>query len=1130
MDFTRRAKPLLSLPESRRASDFFRPVTTAAYGTNIPLVIGQQRVPTTVIRDGRTAGAVTGQPIDKLTRYGLCEGPILSIGKMFADQGQAVEIAQSVGANGHFTGPIPWVGVTSPSDPNASPESRSFEVSTDITLAGADASYITYGQEPQTPQTAAGQLATHTDCHVCTTGSYPNAKQYMVLWSYATGGISLYSRPEGGAWAFVSTITSATVNASVKPVAGALPQPRVAAVGDLVHVVWSRLDNGAEPVQVCHAWSTNAGATWTIGQSLTTVTKASAIGVWKLQLAMHASGEVWVCFQKRNVVANPAIFSNNTMGACVGFLPSTATASTAWILPDTASRPGCPGLQGEMSVLDPVGGNSVIPLSKQMLRAPSILPLGAGRAMLSAVYVPANSMTMQALVVAPIKADTLVRWDLPAAAFQLVQGDTDPHSNVASLPWLNANSYLTKSLGWLPQSPTVSDGFGTYTNPLYDYGNEGSTQILWTASATLAVLVNHSPKQYPSDLYRGLQDNVPGDAAATPAGHPDRLGWGEWRVHWATFTAWSITWVQTNILNNVDAGKVGYMASAFCNGNGQLFVTMGMPAAVRGGTYWECYSAPRMRMVMLSTTTQAMTEWLDYWPASGPQNSVGYQFWAQNGEAVAIWRENEEGDTSAENGVRNIYRSSGFGDVLPSQIVQRLLSGDRLRGLDIRWLDFDSITWGKFDDYCKAMGIRFSLQLTSAEAAWPLCCNILESANAVPFRSQGLLKVFVRETASITGNGHTYTPLPEHAASCVTIPERDLRETIQVDAEGSDALWNRLSVGWKNRSRSYADQTTVIQDEGSVSRRGVIDAAACDWHWIVDEQTALTCSWLRLRHRQRTGRTYSLAVSQKYMLHEVGDIVTAGAGQVPMRTMRLLEVSEPDAYGWIELVAEDVVVSSTSIAPPGATSGSASASVVIASPVNLPIIFVALIGGLLQVWCLLSGPSGWRGCAVQQSWDAAAWETVGSCITPSPTGHLIQDMSRLRVRPGLRVHPGLLAGSADFALADYSEGTALPPWPAWGDYLAGNPGALLWVGGELIAYAVESDNGVDQAQCSVLRRGLYGTAKGPHSILTRVGAVTDSAFRWPVPAGHGGRTCYWRFPSFGEDPADVATYSVEIPA
>jgi hypothetical protein len=126
------------------------------------------------------------------------------------------------------------------------------------------------------------------------------------------------------------------------------------------------------------------------------------------------------------------------------------------------------------------------------------------------------------------------------------------------------------------------------------------------------------------------------------------------------------------------------------------------------------------------------------------------------------------------------------------------------------------------------------------------------------------------------------------------------------------------------------------------------------------------------------------------------------------------------------------------------------------------------------------------------------------------------------------VHPGLRVGVADYGLADFGE-SIVPPWPMWTDYLAGNPGALLWVDGELMAYATESDDG-QVAQCSVLRRGLYGTTCGPHPILSRVGAVTNDAFQWPLPPGSEGRTCYWRFPCPTEDPAAVTVYTVEIPA
>lgn len=723
------------------------------------------------------------------------------------------------------------------------------------------------------------------------------------------------------------------------------------------------------------------------------------------------------------------------------------------------------------------------------------MPLGSGKALLSATYMDSNGAIQCYLLVLPIVAGTNVEWDLPAGAF--------------SWPWEGPASKNTAEIGWLQSNGFAGQLLDYAPSAAYDLLNDASTQLIDLGSGAFGVLV--------------LKNR------------------GNWNGYYPTFTAenhamggvWALpfgTWSGTAIAWTVGLATAwqdsGFLAHAFYNGNGEIYIAMGK----RDDTDSEVgdidaadYRTRRLSLVMVQPGQTIPKQVWTYSPGTALNNSIMYQFWAGNGDVLTSVRENEDLVATYTVGIRRVVQFSGYGDVLPSVICKRLLADD-IRGLNIKGVVFDSVTWGQFDNYCQAMGIKFSLVLTSQQAAWPLVCDILESAGAMPYRSEGMIKVCARETAAITANGATYTPLWNTG---VVIDPRDLRDGITVERPAIDSAWNSLRVTWKNRQRAYADEPYQLEDAGSVSRKGRIPASAVDWPWICDPQVAAVCTWLRLTQPRR-GLSYRFALPQKYMLHEVGDIVTISfPGTLAATKVRILSMEEEDG-DWIECTAEDAPITGLVIRPPRGGSGSSGATVQTPTPINLPILFVALIGGLLQVWCLLSwAPSG-SGCAVWQSWDATSWVQVGTCTTPSPTGHLVQDMARLRVQPGLRCRPGLKVAVADFATADFAECALVPPVPTWTGFLAGDLGSLLWVNGELMAYALESDAG-SIASCSMLRRGLYGTAVGKHPILARVGAVTAAAWTMGVPPGREGQTCYFRFPAPGESLASVPTYSVEIP-
>lgn len=1110
MDLSRRAPNPTPTAEARRIADLYRPITTANYGTARPIVIGQQRCPSTILRDGRKAAALRPWiPSDEQGKalYGLCEAPVASIPREISNETGQTNPGFQPNVAAHVTYPLAYVAVAPPAAADEALPDRSYEVSSDIPIAGTGiGAYISTGSHQH--QAADGTAAFHEDAfglpanfvsefHCCYTGSGSTLARWMVVYNRAANSIAVYMNPLGGQGGDGQyLICDGTVNNALRPQAGAMVQPRIAAAGDKVHVVWSVLDNAGSPVQIAHVWTANGGASWTVGQSLSMASRSNTTGVWKLGVYLHSSGEVWVSFQRRSGInpdhSLPTICSK---GVVVGYLSPSATAVTAWTIP--TSSVGDSVSFGELCVFNSLDGTYPSgTLNNYRLRGGSIMPLGNGRALLSATYIP-KDMTygLVQLVVAPIISDTEVHWDLPPGAFTL--WGTTLTKNIASISWLNPSGYPSQGLGWKP-----------YVQ--YDGNNEGHTQIIDAGGGLFGVLVL---KQYGNwngkDRTQSAENHSMGGIWS--------IAWGQWNG--STF-AWTLplanSWQDT-----------GFLAHAFYNGNGQVYIAMGKrddEGSPVGDTDAVDYRTRRLAMVMLTPGLLSAKQVWTYAPATQLNNSLMYQIWAGNATALVSVRENEDLFTNYTVGIREVAQFDGKGDVLPSVICQRLLAADP-RGLSIKGLVFDSVTWGIFDNYCRAMGIKFSLVLTSQQSAWPLVCDILESANAFPYRSEGMLKVAVRETASLTANGATFTPIWDTG---VVIDPRDFRDGVATELPPMEEEWNSLRVTWKNRQRAYADEPYQLEDAGSVARRGRIPASAVDWPWICDGQVAAVCAWLRLS-RQRRGTVYRFALPQKHMLHEVADIVTVSfPGVLSARKVRLLSMEEEDG-DWIECTAEDAPDAGAVIRPPrGGSTASGGGTVITPTPINLPILFVALIGGLLQVWCLLSwAPSG-SGCAVWQSWDGSNWAQVGACTTPSPTGHLVQDMARLRVQPGLRCRPGLRVGVADFATADYSECSLVPPVPTWTGFQAGEPGSLLWVNGELMAYALESHAG-SIASCSMLRRGLYGTVVGKHPILARVGAVTDAAWTMPVPPGREGQTCYFRFLAPGESLAVVPTYSVEIP-
>lgn len=473
-------------------------------------------------------------------------------------------------------------------------------------------------------------------------------------------------------------------------------------------------------------------------------------------------------------------------------------------------------------------------------------------------------------------------------------------------------------------------------------------------------------------------------------------------------------------------------------------------------------------------------------------------------------------------------------DVLPGDLI-RVVMTDRTRGARMDATLFDVDTWARFDDYCSAMGIWFSLSQVEQSSALAMAAEIAESANAILYWSAGLWKIAVRETATVTGNGATYTPRAEHATSCATIRAADLRAGITIQRTPMADRKNSLPITYKDRSRNYQDVSIDLRDEASYQQFGERKAQSVSWPWITRADVANICGKLRLRRAVRSLNTYTFDVSSKYLLLEQCDIVTISdpAGGISARTVRITRIEESGS--WISITAEDAFVAVAPESIPGPSIPEPFPTL-IAPAVNPPIVFAApasLTGVGPEIWALLSWPDGSAGARVQASLDGGTtWAEAGVCTAESPTGWLLAGAESLTPRTDLVPHYGLVPSLFDrITLADLSESGQTFPAPVGTQWMDATPGALLWIDGELVAYRRLVSGLPDQ-----LIHGCHGTTPSQHPLPSRIGAVTSAAFRWVPPTGSGGVSARLRFVSLGapshldQVPSAGSTITISIPA
>jgi hypothetical protein len=193
--------------------------------------------------------------------------------------------------------------------------------------------------------------------------------------------------------------------------------------------------------------------------------------------------------------------------------------------------------------------------------------------------------------------------------------------------------------------------------------------------------------------------------------------------------------------------------------------------------------------------------------------------------------------------------------------------------------------------------------------------------------------------------------------------------------------------------------------------------------------------------------------------------------------------------------------------PRQATAGGGLDTLVDPGNSNAPIIFEppsALSGGDLEVWIIASGGVDWGGCQVWVSSDGSTYAFAGTIYRGGRQGVLT----------------AALPSGGD---PDTTDTLAVDLTSSQGQLLSGTMAdaddfvTLSYCDGELVSYQTATLTASYKYNLTYLRRGVYGTPIGAHSIgagFARFGPNDPSLFRYRYPTSFVGKTIYMKLPGF----------------
>lgn len=395
----------------------------------------------------------------------------------------------------------------------------------------------------------------------------------------------------------------------------------------------------------------------------------------------------------------------------------------------------------------------------------------------------------------------------------------------------------------------------------------------------------------------------------------------------------------------------------------------------------------------------------------------------------------------------------------------------------------------------------------------------LDTGNIAAVWSGGQLKLIPYGDTTAVGNGYTYTPPTTPA---VTLTWDDLQkwtdgktgettkdDPLQVSQKAPQDCLNYVQCQWTNRQNDYNNELTVEQNDAFIALYGVRPEASQTWDFITTQTAATWALNLRLKRNLYIRNGYKFRLSFRFSALEPMDLVVLPTGE----NVRILQIDDDEdgmltvtaeqwSYGTANVTIYPKQVSSSyqptlSQALPGDTSVAIFEATPLANNGQPNTIQIAMAGE----------QPAWGGCKIYISTDGTEFSLVDSIVSGNRVGLLSAALAS-NPDPDLTdtLSVDMSVSAAELVSVTAAQRDSFVSLCA----IADASGSL-----ELLSYETATLTGPDRYDLTSLRRGVYGTPIGAHSIgaeFTYLGST--GIYNYQYPPQYAGQTVFFKFASF----------------